>query len=355
MRALAVAIAASLSAACASPDTALPGSYVDGAGAADAQWLRDRELDWARFETNEFHAGSPVNALASIARRRLEPAWAPAGIYHASDWANAWRTLETLSDGRDFIGLYLLDVLLAPDDAMFAPELKPRIEAELLATKLWYTQPTPPGKHDDAYYWTENHQAIYRTIEYLLGRRYPDRLIGTDGRLGRDHAADAKAALMRWMENRLRFGFSEWHSNVYYQKDLTPMLSLVEHADEPEVATRAAMVVDVLLVDLATHTLKDAFGVTHGRSYKKDKMSSTDEDTWDVTKMIFGQSAYDYGGDDPGAAIFATTTKYTLPEVVRRIAADPGPAVIRERMSLPIPEAQPVDASIEQGAYGFRY
>jgi hypothetical protein len=342
---------------CSSPDTELPGSYVDGAGAADAAWLRERELAWARFETKDFHAYSPVNALAQLARVRLEPGYRPPGVFHAGDWDAAWRSLDTLDDGRDFTGLYLLNVLLGPDDPSLAPDLKPRIEQSLLGTKLWYTHPTPAGLTDVAYYWSENHQAIYRTLEYLLGRRYPNIPIGTDGALGRDHAASAKAFLLRWMDHRLRFGFAEWHSNVYYQKDITPMLTLVQWADEDDVATRAQMVLDVLFVDLATHTLGDAFGVTHGRSYKKNKMTAGGDDTWDLTKMIFAQSSstYDWDGDDPGAAVFAATTRYTFPEVVRRIGADKAPMVDRERMSIPIPEAQPVDATVETGAYGFRY
>ena len=35
-----------------------------------------------------------------------------------------------------------------------------------------------------------------------------------------------------WLDEKARFGFTEWHSDVYYQKDVTPLLTLVEWADD---------------------------------------------------------------------------------------------------------------------------
>jgi hypothetical protein len=332
-----------------------PGTSVQGAGVADAGWLVGRKLDYLRFETNEVHLASPVNLIAHMTRRRLEPSYAPSAVAAANAWDGAIGALDALDDGRDFLGLYILYAYLGfGDDPMLSPELRARAQDALLRFKFWFTQETPPGKVDNSYYWSENHQAIYRTIEYLVGQRFPDRAMGTDGKPGRDHAASAKKEIERWLELRLRFGFAEWHSNVYYQKDVTPLLTLVEFAGDEDIRARASMVLDLLFFDFALHTQKDAFGVTHGRSYKKDKMKSDDEDTWSLTKLLFGQSRYDYSRDDAGAAFFAASTRYAFPEILRRAGVDRDPMVDRERMGIPMDENGPVDADVA-APFGFSY
>lgn len=331
-------------------------TVIDGAATVDPAFLRARKLEFLRFETQTFNPKNPINVLAHLTRKRLEPGYAPAGALTDDAWDETFAGWDALRDGRDFSGLYVLAVVLGFEGDAFVPAgLRARSEDALRRFKYWYTDPTPGGIVDNSYYWSENHQLLFHTIEHLVGLRYPDRPIGTDGKTGREHVERTKKWIVKWLEHRLRFGFSEWHSNVYYQKDLTPLLVLVEHAKDPDIVHRAAAVLDVLLMDLAEHTLRDAFGVTHGRSYKKDKMKSTDEDTWCFTKLLFASSAYDWDkGGDPGAAIFSATERYEVPELVRRAAADGETMVVRERMGLPMPETPPTEAE-PVAPYGFSY
>ena len=100
------------------------------------------------------------------------------------------------------------------------------------AFKYWYTEPTPPGLIDNKYYWSENHRIIFHTLEYLAGQAFPKARFDNDGRTGAEHRAHAKQLIDDWIAEKARFGFTEWHSDVYYQKDVTPLLSLVEWADD---------------------------------------------------------------------------------------------------------------------------
>ena len=185
---------------------------------------------------------------------------------------------------------------------------------------------------------------LFHTIEYLVGQELPDRPLSTDRRTGAEHRAVARERLMRWMEHRSRFGFAEWHSNVYYQKDLTPLLTLIEFADDDELRARATMVLDVLLYDMATHTIRGAFGATHGRSYKKDKMTSRHDDTWGGVKLLFDTTELPYQSrTHPDATLLARARHYRMPEVIRRIARSPETYTERERMSLPIDLDGPYD------------
>jgi hypothetical protein len=298
---------------------------------------RKRALEYLRFATEETATGSILNAIAHMERDQVDAKYtAPAGAVDVGDWDAVWDKLDHLRDTRDFDALYLLFALLAYEDhAYLTPALWDRIRSSLLSFKMWYTDPTPlepdpaaPERDwDDSYYWSENHQLLYHAIEYLAGQRFPDECFtivgfapsgdcsGEGERTGAEHMERARGFISRWMEERWEGGFSEWLSNVYYQKDATPLLALVEFAEDPELATRAAILLDVLLLDIASHLHDNVFGTTHGRSYMKDKYRGEEDDTWGLSLLLFGRSkgARYLSRGDPGATLFARAKRYRLP------------------------------------------
>jgi hypothetical protein len=192
---------------------------------------------------------SILNAIAHMERDLRDPEYtAPAGAIELADWDGIFRKLETLQDTRDFDGLYLVNALLGYEDHPYlTPDTWDRVREVLLSFKMWVTDPTPPMPDpevpdrdwDESIYWTENHQVLYHTIELLLGERYPDECFTIVGftptgdcsgdfeRTGEQHRERAHAFLLRWFDERWDIGFVEWHSNIYYQKDATPLLTLV--------------------------------------------------------------------------------------------------------------------------------
>ncbi len=332
-----LSLAVLLTAGCG--DTNLTPSGGSQTGFAEESWMRERQLDYLGWATEDLNTTSILNVIAHMERDRVDPNYtAPVGAVSPDAFERSFEKFETLRDTRDFDGLYLLNLWLDyRDHPMLADGTAERIERALADFKMWFTEPTPDGLIDDSYYWTENHQVLFHTIEYLVGQELPDRPLSTDRRLGAEHNATARERLMRWLEHRSRFGFAEWHSNVYYQKDLTPLLTLIEFADDEELRTRAAMVLDVLLYDMATHTMRGAFGATHGRSYKKDKMTSRHDDTWGGVKFLFETTELPYQSrGHPDAMLLARSKRYRMPEVIRRIAQSSESYTERERMSLPI-------------------
>src|SRR5262245_3655732 len=156
--------------------------------AAKARKAADRYL---AFATEEVEKGSILNALAHMERARVDPRdQPPKGAVSVDDWSAVWDRLDHLRDTRDFDALYLLVALLGyENDPYLAPEHWERIRSSLLSFKMWFTDPTPPQPDpadperdwDDSYYWSENHQILYHTIEYLMGQRFPDecfRIVG---------------------------------------------------------------------------------------------------------------------------------------------------------------------------------
>ncbi|MDX2169108.1 MAG: hypothetical protein SF182_18715, partial [Deltaproteobacteria bacterium] len=153
----------------------------DGFVARDV--FRARQLDYLRFATAQLAPGSINNVINHMQRARVDPSYQIVpGSVPADAWDAIFTKLATLQDTRDFDGLELVNLLYGyADDPFLAPGLIDRVEQALLTFKFWYTEPTPDGLTDESYYWTENHQVIYHSIEYLVGQRYPDHVMASDG------------------------------------------------------------------------------------------------------------------------------------------------------------------------------
>jgi len=279
-------------------------------GFVDENRVQQRAAEYLAFATSQ-QTTSILNAIAHMERDLRDPGYtAPEGAIGVEHWEAAFEKIETLQDTRDFEGLYLLNALLGYGDHPYVtPAAWARVREVLRGFKFWITDPTPevpdpddPARDwDESIYWTENHQVLYHTIEYLMGEAYPDECFtitgftaepacdGVGDRTGADHRARARDFLMRWFDERRRIGWVEWHSNIYYQKDATPLLTLFEFAQDEEIRTLAGITLDSLLLDLATHTKDDTFGVTHGRSEMKDTYSGPVNDTWGIVHLLFGQ------------------------------------------------------------------
>jgi hypothetical protein len=335
----------------APPEGWFPPAFVDE-GEFDA-----RRLAYLEFATGTLATGSPLSAIAHMEREALDPAYvAPAGAFGPDAWDASFTKLSTFEDTSDFDMLYLMNAWLGYNGhPAVSAELWQKVEDAVLRFKFWYSQPTPPGIIDDMWYWSENHQIIFHTLEYLAGQSFPDCYFSTTRMWGSQHRNRARERILRWLERKARFGFAEWHSNVYYQKDVTPLLTLVEYAEDPEIAEKAAMLLDRVLLDIALHSFRGAFGVTHGRTYKKDKMTALHEDTFGLAKLLFDQAEYPYPSPtDPGATLLARAKKYRLPQAILDVAQSPGPFADRERMGIPLDEFAPISDDYPP-PYGYRF
>lgn len=297
-----------------------------------------------------------TSVLAHLGREAVDPSYqAPVAAVPADAWDAVFTKIANLKDTSDFDVLLLLNVLYRADGhPMLHPDLWQRIEDAVLGFKYWYDQSGPEGVVDHMWYWTENHQAIFHTIEYLAGQRFPERVFTHTGMTGAEHMAAARERLLRWFELRARFGFSEFLSNTYYAFDLRPMLTLAEFAEDEDMVRRAQMTVDLLVYDLAIHTFRGAFGSPHGRAFKSNKTYARRESTFEAVKFLFDTTALDYPDpDDATALMFALAERYRVPRVLQQVATAPGPFANRERMGIRFDELERGIATPHP--YGFRY
>ena len=318
--------------------------------------FRARQDDYLAFVTSTpISPTSILNSLNHLERARRDKNYdVPDGTLPADAWDADFDKLFQLRDTSDFNLLYLMNMLYAfGGHPAGDPELWEKAKQAVLDFKYWYTDPTPDRTFDGEpvvdfmWYWTENHVLLFKVNEYLAGQRYPDETFTVTGMNGAWHEERARAEILKWLDERSKWGFTEWHSDVYYQKDITPLLSLVEWADDEVLAKRAAMVLDIVFLDVALHLHRGNFGATHGRSYIKDKPTASRQDNFHSSKMLFDDTDLPYqsrGAAD--ASLLARARKYELPEVIRRIAWYDEPMVDRERMNLYLEEEPDPDPDV---------
>jgi hypothetical protein len=216
-----------------------------------------------------------------------------------------------------------------------------RIKAALLGFKYWMDQ----GGEDSMCYWSENHQILFATGEYLAGRLFPDEVFGNDGKTGREHEAIARQRLLAWLGQRWRYGFIEWYSNTYYVEDAAPLANLVDFAGEmrnglpgdAEIATKAAIVLDLLLYDLASQSWNGVFVSTMGRAYEQGKKGGGGDSLRGITQWAFGSERRPHRGGGMDLNLILSR-KYRVPAALRAIALDPREVVVRASTGLDLGE-----------------
>jgi hypothetical protein len=282
-------------------------------------------------------ASAPPRHLAAVFHEvaRL----AAGGPAHVPLFEAALDHVDARRDCADFVlhGLLRLRFQFGEDPRVPAA-LHARIERSALAFPYGPDE-RGAGPADALCTWTENHQILFASAALLAGERWPDARFAASGRSGREQAAVARRRVERWLELRFRTGFSEWLSHVYYDEDLVAVLALADFAADPGLRRRAAMVADLLLLDLALHTFRGVFAATHGRSYEGAKKRAAEEGTTDTARLVLGTGAF-ARGENMSAACLALSPRYRPPALVAAIAADAErpAATIRQRMGIRLDE-----------------
>jgi hypothetical protein len=322
-------------------------------GLVDEAAFQTRVDDFVRFATAELDVESPTGIAAQLVRAHREPdyTWDTSAATVAS-LQEVWDRFDGWQDVRDFRLMYLHWVLELADgnspSTTLDPGLLATIRVYMIGNRYRYDDPLPDDVIDSQWFWSENHIIIGLVSEYLAGKRFPDDVFTITGLTGTEHLERSRQPILDWVDERARFGFFEWHSHVYMLKNITPLLTLAEFADDPELVRAAAMALDLCLLDMASHTHRGTYTATRGRSYKADKMTARDEDTFTINKLLFDDTDLPYQTpSDTGAVFLSAAKRYRPPQALIDIAVASQPGVVRERHGIFVDGAAPVTADPE--------
>ncbi len=273
--------------------------------------------------------------------------WAAGGVPHEGVFYAAMDFSDQRKDCSDFVLHAVLRLLYweqrewqqdtGGSQTSISEAVFVRARSTILGFKYW---PDEPGI-DSLCTWTENHHILFASAAYLAGQLYPDQVFSSSGHTGRDKMALNRPRIMRWLDLRFHTGFSEWLSHVYYDEDLTALLSLVDLCRDAEIVAKATMVIDLILLDMALNSFQGVFGATHGRAYENTKKWAGSEGTADIMKLLFGMGQYS-SFDCMSAINFALSPNYQMPPVIAAIAQDLQRPEMenRQRMGIKLDEAE---------------
>jgi hypothetical protein len=342
---------------CAPPATGAPAPIPSpgSPGLIDETWFQGRVDDYLAHATGSLSPGNATNVVAHLVRAERDPSYSwDVGAVTVDAFSSSWRQLDDWKDTGDFTVMYLL-WLRQRGSGIISADVIDAIDIRLREFRYRYDDPLPADRLDHKWFWSENHRVILAVDEYLAGTFMPDEVFVVTGLTGVEHAQRARPVILEWIDERARFGFSEWHSHVDMLKNITPLLTLIELCDDEELIRMASAALDLCLFDIAARTQQGAYGSTHGRTYKKDKMSSFDEDTFGTAKMLFDDTDRPYpSASDGGATYFSAALRYRMPEVIRRIAVSDEVHLVKERHGVVLDPHEPISLN-PIAPYGYDY
>jgi len=216
---------------------------------------------------------------------------------------------------------------------------KSSIEDVLLNFRYWWDE---PGENSMCY-WSENHQVLFASAEYLIGQLYPERIFPNSSLTGKQHMDKARTRLLDWLEMRWNYGFIEYYSGVYYKEDVGALINLIDYAGEKELVIKSQIILDLLFYDVASQNIKTMFVSVSGRAYEGNRKGGARSTLGGLTNYFWGD------GKKLGAGMMygmMVSEKYTLPPVLAEIARDSSDVIIRQSNGLDIPELN------REGYYG---
>jgi len=324
------------------PVEPVPDAYAAELVAVEFADRRQAFLEHVRRNPAPASLKAPYHEMARLAA---------GGTPHQGILYAALEYIDARKDCADFVMHAVLRLLLQFADRL-DPALLDRARETVLGFKYW---PSEAGQ-DSMCTWTENHQILFASAAYLAGQLYPDQVFPNSGQTGSEKMEEHRPRIERWLDLRFRTGFSEWLSNVYYDEDLTALVSLVDFCRDGEIRGRAAMVVDLLLFDVALNSFKGVFGSTHGRSYEAQKKWAAREDMADTQKLLFGRGQFSLEGS-MSAVCLALSEGYRMPRVLYEIANDLDRAEMtnRQRLGIRLDEAERWGLGFDDIEHGMVY
>ena len=240
--------------------------------------------------------------------------------------------LAFIATGDDMVDFTLSSLMriLYQYPSRIPPELKSRMERAVLDFRYWF-YPDEGDVHSRASTWTEYHQLLYHSLEYLAGQRYPTRQFSKTEKTGAWHMEHGKFMLLFWMSIRARAGFSEWLSPGYYGDDFVGLLNLVDFARDEHVAQLAARFCDLILLDIAIHSFDGGLRCSMGRPYSNMLKEPRTTTAAAMLMLATGEPDPEAPTVAAGGAVFQAVSKYKAPAIIAALARRPSqPELIHE-------------------------
>ncbi len=249
------------------------------------------------------------------------------------DWSGIDGTLEYIEGEYDCSDFRLVNIvrLLYEAGRQMPAETKTKIENVLFNFRWWWDE---PGANSMCY-WSENHQILFASAEYLVGQLYPETIFPGSGLSGKEHMEKARRRALDWFEMRWNYGYIEFNSAVYYPEDIGALINIIDFAEDKEMVIKSQMAMDLIFYDVAVQNIHTMFISASGRAYSRNRMGGPQSNLGGLTRYYWGDGRVRGPGMTYG---MMTSEKYKLPPVLAEIAKDTSRVIIKQSNGMDISE-----------------
>lgn len=241
------------------------------------------------------------------------------------DWNQLNGTLDYISheyDCADFRLVNLIRILYEFGDRM-PDNIYDKTRSVLSNFRFWWND----SGENSMCYWSENHQILFASAEYLLGSYFKDVYFNKVRLSGAQLAERGKKRILDWLELRWLYGFSEYNSNVYYKEDIAALINLIDFASDGIVRNRATIILDLLFYDMSSQCFKGNMVSTSSRAYKHNRQANDFENLF----RDFFSGLQDDKKVNPGMLCgLSLTNNYDIPKVFSTIANDTNCVIVKQ-------------------------
>lgn len=208
-------------------------------------------------------------------------------------------------DCSDFVMHGILRFYYMYKDSTQLPEvMREKIRRCILDFKYWEDE---PGK-SMMFTRSENHEMLFFSAEYLAGLLFPLENFTNSNQNGLFHALKGRLKAERWIKEKGSYGFTEWHSNTYYEEDMLALLNIYDFGEEnAPIRTLSRNLLDLICFIISTHVYKGVLATTHGRCYETSLIHPETESMSHINWILFGQPERLYKKLSIGAVALATS------------------------------------------------
>ncbi|MDX1358783.1 MAG: hypothetical protein R3232_08130, partial [Clostridia bacterium] len=222
----------------------------------------------------EEYKPNQYSIYAELARLELNNRGIHRGNLEETNFRSSIQKIYDKTDCFDFVLPGFIYLMAKYGQSPWMPDsLKAEAKDMVLGCKYWIDE---GGPEKSPCYFTENHQMLFHSNEYIAGQLYKDEIFTNNGKTGQWHMDHARPFVLRWLEWRFRFGFCEWLSNNYYHEDMLSVSLLAILSEDEEIRIKANMVMDLIFFDMALNSYKGNFGSSHGRTYCQNITNTRD-------------------------------------------------------------------------------
>lgn len=248
------------------------------------------------------------------------------------DWNKLIPTLKFIDnqyDTSDFKLVNLIRILYEFSDNI-PVHTKDKIDSTLLNFRYWMDEPGENGMC----YWSENHQILFSSAEYLIGNFYKDKVFNNSGLYGYEHSIKAKQRILDWLELRWLYGFTEFYSGVYYIENVAALLNLIDHSDDEEIVVKSKIILDLIFYDIASQSYNGMTVSVSGRAYESNRKGGRHETMGGISEYLL----FDKQLSSNMVFALGNSTSYCIPSIFNQIVNDSSDVVIKQSNGLNLEE-----------------